>query len=203
MKIRILLSVAVFAALAGCVPTYSLVQTGTVAVGNLQVVAPPLMNQAPPVHAPTLRKDSVMWTADGPLLDQIIVIPGVADGETLINAPRNSSAALPSFRADMLPNEIEELAESTFVKLYGEGNAVVTTEGLRPHRYGDHRGVMFDVTATITDAPMQKGTVGAFIADEKLYMVFFLAATPHYFDKHKDSAAATIQSARLVVAAAE
>ncbi len=198
MNIRILLSIGIIAALAGCVPTYSLVQTGTVAVGNLQLVAPPAMNQAPPVHAPTLRKDSVLWTADGPMLDQIIVIPGVADGETLIVAPRNSSAALPAFKAGMLPNEIEELAESTFVKLYGEGNAVVTTAGLRPYRFGENRGFMFDVDVTITDSPKQKGTVGAFIADDELYMVFFMAATPHYFDKHKDAATATIQSARLV-----
>lgn len=200
MNIRILLTTAACFAFAGCAPTYTLVQSGPVAVGDLQLVTPINLNQAPPVQAPMLRKDSVLYTNDGPDLDRIIVIPGVADGETLIVAPARSDVALPTFRAGMLPNEIEELAESTFVKLFGEGNVVVATEGLRPHTFGDRRGFLFDITATVADGPTQNGTVGAFIADEKLYMVIYLAATPYYFDKHRESAASIINSARLAAA---
>lgn len=199
MNIRILLTTVACFAIVGCVPAYTLVASGPVAVGNLQLVTPNNLNQAPPVQAPMLRKDSVLFTNDGPDLDRIIVIPGVADGETLIVAPARSDVALPTFRAGMLPNEIEEMAESTFVKLFGEGNVVVATDGLRPQTFGDQRGFMFDITATIADAPKQNGMVGAFIANDRLYMVIYLAATPYYFDKHKESAASIIKSARLAV----
>ena len=65
---------------------------------------------------------------------------------------------MPLFKKDMLPNEIEELTESTFVKYFGEGNAVVTTKNLRPQRFGEYRGVMFDVDATVSDNPKYQGT---------------------------------------------
>ena len=198
MKTPIFTTLGLMTFLVGCVPTYSLVQGSAVSVGTLQVDASTNWNRAPNVHAPYLRKGSELWTLDGARLDRIVIIPGVADGEALIKAPGNKAAALPIFRADMLPNEIEELAESTFVKLFGEGNAAVTTENLRPSSFGEHRGIMFDVSAAVTDSPDEKGTVGAFIANEQLYMIFFLAATPYYHDKHAGNALSVIKSARLL-----
>ena len=51
---------------------------------------------------------------------------------------------------------------------------------------------------TVTDGPPYKGTVGAFIANESLYLMYFLGAVPYYYDKHIDEAAAIIASARLL-----
>jgi hypothetical protein len=65
---------------------------------------------------------------------------------------------------------------------------------------------MFDIRAAVTESPDYRGTVGAFVADKQLYMIMFIAATPHYYDKHKAEAEAVIQSAALKthqVAAAE
>jgi hypothetical protein len=195
MKIRVVLGICLIALTSGCV-SYTLIPAGTVGVGALQVSPTENWNKAPKVHAPSLRKGSEMWTKDGRLLDRMVIISGVPDGESLIVSPRES-AALPVFRADMLPNEIEELAESTFVKYFGEGNAAVSTENLRPHRFGEHRGIMFDLTAVVTESPVNKGTVGAFIVDEHLYMLFFIASTPHYYDKHIESAQELIKGARI------
>lgn len=130
------------------------------------------------------------------LLDRLVIIPAIPDGEPIMIS-RNNSAALPVFKADMLPNELEELVESSMVKLFGEGNAVVSTSNLRPHRFGDSTGVRFDLEATVTDSPPYRGTVGAFIAADKLYLVYFLGAMPHYYDKHIDEARAVIDSASL------
>jgi len=197
MIYRILMLFALAAVTSGCVATsYTLVEPGAITLEGLQVSATSGWNQAPPMYTPSMRKGAALWTHDGPLLDQLIIIPGVADGEPLIKSS-SDSAALPLFKKDMLPNEIEELAESTFVKYFGEGNAVVTTKNLRPQRFGDKRGVMFDVDATVSDNPDYQGTAGAFIANEKLYMLFFLGAVPHYFDKHVDAAVSVIQSAML------
>ena len=58
---------------------------------------------------------------------------------------------------------------------------------------------MFDIEAAITESPDYRGSVGAFVVDEKLYMVVFLAAEPHYFNKHAERADAIIKSATLSV----
>jgi hypothetical protein len=183
-------------AVSGCVPTYTLVTPGANSIENLRVEANSGWNMAPNALTLAARKDSQTWTQDGLLLDRLVFIPSVPDGEPILQSNR-SSAALPVFRADMLPNEIEELAESTFVKLFGEGNVAVSTENLRPQRFGEHRGVMFDMKASVTDSPDYRGMVGAFIANEELYMMYYLAAEPFYFGKHQSAAEAIIKSAAL------
>ena len=194
-RTSMILALAVIA--SGCVATgYTLVPPGAIPVEGLQVNATSGWNQAPPMQTPSMRKGAALWTHDGPLLDQLIIIPGVADGEPLMKSS-NKSAALPLFKKDMLPNEIEELTESTLLKYFGEGNAVVTTKNLRPQRFGDSRGIMFDFDATVSENPDYRGTAGAFVANDKLYMMFFLAAMPHYYDKHSAAATSVIQSAML------
>jgi hypothetical protein len=56
---------------------------------------------------------------------------------------------------------------------------------------------MFDIDATVTDSPKYKGIVGAFIANDKLYLMYFLGAVPHYYEKNVAEAEATIRSALL------
>lgn len=182
--------------LAACVAPFSLVTPGVVAVENLTVQAGSGWNNAPIHQRQFARKQSVAWTKDGLLLDRLVIIPGVPDGEPLLTT-REKTAAMPVFRADMLPNELEELFESTIVKFFGEGQAVVNTENLRPHRFGDDRGVLFDLSATVTESPEYKGLVGAFIVDGKLYVLYFLAATPYYYGKHIAEAEAIIKSATI------
>ena len=196
MKKRILLLFVLLVTLTGCVAPFSLVTPGVVAVENLTVQAGSGWNNAPIHQRQFARKQSVAWTKDGLLLDRLVMIPGVPDGEPLL-VTREKTAAMPVFRADMLPNELEELVESTIVKFFGEGQAVVNTENLRPHRFGDDSGVLFDLSATVTESPEYKGLVGAFIADDKLYVLYFLGATPHYYGKHIAEAEAVIKSATI------
>ncbi len=196
MKKKILLLFILLAALTACVVPFSLVTPGVVAVKDLNVQAGSGWNNAPIHQRRNARKDSVAWTKDGLLLDRLVIIPGVPDGEPLLTA-REKTAAMPVFRVDMLPNELEELVESTIVKFFGEGQAVVNTENLRPHRFGNDRGVLFDLSATVTESPEYKGLVGAFIAGDKLYVLYFLGATPYYYDKHIAEAEAIIKSATI------
>ena len=195
---RLLLVPAIALTLSGCLASYTLVASGVNTVGDLSVVADPGWNLAPNVAGSGDRRNSQTWTRDGKLLNSLVLIPAVPDGESLI-VSRDKSAALPVFRADMLPNEIEELAESTFVKLFGEGNAVFDTSNLRPHSFGEQRGFLFDVEASVTESPDYKGIVGAFIANDKLYFMYYFAADPYYYAKDLAAAEAIIKSAALVV----
>jgi hypothetical protein len=197
MIIRKILTLALVATLAGCVTGYTLVPTGVSTAGDLQVSAGSGWNLAPAMATFGARKDAQTWTRDGMPLDRLVLIPAVADGETLL-IDKKDTAALPAFRKDMLPNEIEELVESTLVKYFGEGNATVSTANLRPQAFGDQRGLMFDISAKLSDSPDYKGQIGAFVADEKLYTVWYIAADPYYFDKHSATAEAVIKSAVLV-----
>lgn len=192
-KIGVILMLAL---LGGCVTGYTVVQPGVHSFGSLRVTADENWNKAPGSTTPSATSNSRTWTQDGLLLDRIVIIPGVKDGQSIFSS-RNKSAALPVFRADMLPNEIEELVESSIVKLYGEGQSAVSTSGLRPQGFGSDGGFMFDIIAAVTESPDYRGLVGAFIVDDTLYLIMFLAADPHYYDKHVASADAIIKSATL------
>lgn len=194
---RIALVLFLLGMLGACTTvSYRAVTPGVNALGDLQVTAGDGWNRASPQATPGQRKQSQTWTRDGLLLDRLIIIPAVADGESVFQT-RDKSAALPPFRANMLPNELEELTESTIVKMFGEGAAAVSTENLRPWRFADQRGVLFDINVAVTESPDYRGTVGAFVAGQKLYMIMYVAAVPHYYEKHKADAEAVIQSAIL------
>jgi hypothetical protein len=177
---------------------YRAVLPGVNSLGALQVNADAGWNLAPAYTTPNARPESQTWTRDGLLLDRLVIIPAVNDGESIFKM-RDQAEALPPFRANMLPNEIEELTESTIVKMFGEGSAVVNTEKLRPWGFAEHRGVMFDLAVTVTESPDYRGMVGAFIAENKLYMIIFVAATPHYYDKHIANVEALIKGAAIRV----
>lgn len=197
MNERTLLLVISYFMLTGCVTGYTLVEPGPHTIGDSMAVnASAGWNLAPYNTGGGGRKNAQAWTRDGLLLDRLVFIPAVPDGESII-VSRDKSAALPTFRKDMLPNEIEELVESTIVKYFGEGQAAVSTSKLRPHSYGGQRGFMFDINAVVTDSPMYNGVVGAFIADEKLYLMWFMGAEPFYYEKHLSEAEAVIRSAQL------
>jgi hypothetical protein len=196
MKLRtsIILLFVIF--IGGCVTGFVAVVPGTIAVKDLNLKPSTTWNAAPPTILPYTRKGAQVWTQDGLLLDRISIIPAVPDGESIF-VSRDKSIALPVFKSDMLPNELEELVESSFVKFFGEGNAVVNTSGLRPHRFGEHRGVLFYFEASLTDSPDYRGMVGAFIANDLLYVISYSAAEPYYYGKHVDEAKRIIETASL------
>ncbi len=183
-------------ALASCVPSITLQQAVPTKVGVLQVSPQESWNVLPASMTPFMRKGSQVWTRDGVLLDRLLIIPSVPDGEPLFQE-RDKAVALPRFKADMLPDELVQFTESSIVKLLGEGGTVVKTLNLRPARFGDQRGVMFGLTATRTEGPAYRGMAGAFIAGKQLNMVLFIAADPHYFEKNRSAAETVITSARL------
>jgi hypothetical protein len=181
--------------LSGCV-SYSAVMPGTVSYNGLNVKTSQAWNLAPGAVSPASRSESRVWTQDGILLDRILFIPGVPGGETLFK-PGSSDQALPAFRSDMLPNEIEELTESSIARLFPKGEVSVETHNLRPHRYADNQGFLFDMEILLTDGPDYGAIAGGFVADSKLYLIVFLGAKPYYFEKHRDEVLAIIRGASI------
>ena len=197
MTKRNLLLATSFFMLNACVVGYTLVEPGPRSIGNMTVNAGSGWNLAP--KTANSRKTAQTWTQDGMLLNRLAFIPAISDGETIIIS-REKDAALPVFRKDMLPNEIEELVESTIVKYFGEGQSAVSTSNLRPHQFGEQRGVLFDISVVVTESPMYNGIVGAFIEGDELYIMWFFGAEPYYYGKYRPGAEAIIRSARLTAA---
>ncbi len=193
---RYLFSIILILSTVACMPAYVAVEPGEIDYDGLIIKTSQAWNLAPTISTPSARKGSKVWTQDGILLDRIMIIPAVPDGEPLFKTTSDDQA-LPSFKADMLPNEIEELTESSLVKLFKEGDVVVQTSNLRPHRFGDHNGLLFDMDIAVSDGPNYRGTTGALIVAKKLYLIFFLGAEPYYYEKHIDEALAIIKGARV------
>jgi len=183
--------------LAGCTSTqFAALSPGTVKVQGLTVeAADASWNKAPRMLTPHLHKGSQLWTRDGPLLDYMVLIPDVEDGETLFKS-RSKSLVYPSYRKGMLPNEIIEVVESSLAKLSGN-NVVVTSAGLRPYKLGNQRALMFDLELVDAEGPRRKGRAVIFVEDEQLYVMMYVATSLYYFDKHWESALATMNSAKI------
>ena len=195
MNTRLSLILITAVLLSGCV-AYTVVTPGPVTVGAMTVDTAEMWNAAPSTSTRAIHRDTQVWTRDGLLLDRIVIIPGVQDGQPIFEQERDSEA-LPLFKADMLPNEIEELTESSIVKLFGEGQVSVTTANLRPNRFGDDRGALFDMQVTVSDGPNYRGITGAFVHEQQLFLIIYLGAEPHYYSKHREEAEAIILSARI------
>jgi hypothetical protein len=180
---------------SACV-TYSAVNPGTVQVGAMQVDPSMTWNAAPNVSGKYTNRQTQVWTQDGLLLNRIIIVPGVADGKPIFKQTKKSQA-LPVFDSDMLANEVEELVESSIVKLFGEGQVAVHTENLRPNRFGENRGFLFDMVISVNDGPDYRGLTGAFVHEQQLYLLIYLGAEPYYYEKRREEAESLIKSARI------
>jgi len=179
--------------LSGCI-MFTAVPPGELSYSGLTITNASTWNQAPKEWTRLSRADAKTWTKNGILLDRILIIPAVPDGEPLFRQVSDSQA-LPLFYASMLPIEINEFTESSIVKLFGEDGAAVETSNLRPHRFGEDKGVIFDLEVKVSDGPDYKGMTGAMIVDEKLYLITFLGAEPYYYEKSLDEATEIIESA--------
>ena len=187
--------VALLFLLTACASSYTLVSDGSVTVGDLRIQAGPGWNQAPKFEIPWARRSTQTWTRDGMPLDRLIIIPRLFDGESIFFP--NEDIEYPVFKANMTPAQIQALVIASLELAQGPNPAVVNTDNLRPYRFGNESGVLFDFGVIVHDGPEYAGTAGAFVANERLYLLYFVAAVPYYFDKHIGAAEAVIRSARL------
>jgi hypothetical protein len=195
MSLKLLLALLCALLVSACV-AYSAVKPGTVQVGALQLDPSVTWSSAPNVSSGYTNGQTQVWTQDGLLLNRLIIVPGVADGKPIFKQGKKSQA-LPVFESDMLANEVEELVESSIVKLFGEGQVAVQTEKLRPNRFGANRGFLFNMLVSVSDGPDYRGLTGAFIHEQQLYLLIYLGAEPYYYEKRLEEAEAIIKSARI------
>jgi len=181
---------ALLLGLAACTG-FEAVERGTRNVGGMTVTAQaPIWNEVPAAYAPG---GLPTWTVDGVTLNSLSFISNVKDGQTLVDAEK--SRKYPVFHADMLPNELAELVQSTCAKLFG---ATITRTGeLKPLEIAGQPGFELDFEFVTNDEVIRRAFIGGTVKDGKLQAVVYQAARMHYYAKDFAAARELIVTASL------
>ncbi len=175
---------------AGC-QTYEKVEQGASKVGGLTVTATaPIWNKVPSSHSPGKLPT---WTVDGVALNSLSFVSGIKDGKPLVEA--DEKARYPLFHADMLPNDIAELVQSTVAKVF---TANVSAGGeLKPLTIGGQPGFELEFEFVTPDEVIRRAFVGGTVKNGELQLVVYQAARMYYFGKNLPQARELITTARL------
>jgi len=179
--------------LVGCGPSYSLVSAGDHKVGKMRVAASTSWSKVSGM-LPYARKGTQIWTQDGWLLDRLILIPDVRDGEPLFK-PQEKSEPFPLFRAGMLPNELAELFRASLIQIHGPSS--VTIDSMRLQDMAGLPGLHIDFRATLADAAPYSGLAGLVVKEKALFAIIYLGLEPYYAGLRRDAAAGVIRSVRF------
>jgi hypothetical protein len=141
-------------------------------------------------------KKGEVWSYDGPVLNQIEFIGGVANGEPLAKERNKKDKPLPKFSAQMLPTDIAQAYEQTQRIITQSPD--FTIDSMEPVTFAGHPGVKFTFHFTKPDEELtRKGEARGAIIGGKLYLISYTAAALHYYDAHLAKAQAIMDSAKL------
>lgn len=196
MRIRCIGAWLLLLCLAACASTgYRTVLPGVNSLGQMQVTVDEGWLQVPVREAPYLRQTSRIYTRNGVDIDRLVLIPGVNDGETLFR----DAPGLPAFRADMRPADTREITEASLVTLTGLQGATIDTGNPRPSGFGSHSGEIFDVVARSKSGQNYRGVAATVVAEERLYVMVYLAADPDPYDEYIAEATSVVESMAIRV----
>ena len=200
VSLRILLAAAVVA-LAGCAQNYTLVKPERQTVGGAISVEPGIKWNKVNLHAYRGRVE--VWTLDGPALNTLLFLDGIADGEPLFTVMRRdgSTPKAPVFRSSMNPLEVQELLQAT-VALYFQ-TTLAETHDLRPAKVGPDGGFRFETRLVGRDEVERDGVFVGTIRNGRLYGGWFQGAKLHYFHRYLPEFDRMVASAQLVGEAAK
>ena len=163
--------------LSGC-NQYALVKPEPVKVKGITVSPASPWNSAPSTDSIGGRPT---WTSDGVVLNSVTFFPAIKDGKPLFNSSRKEQ--FPIFTADMLPNEIVEIVESSIAKKLGA--TISGRSGLKPLMIDSNQGFQcnFDFVIVGDEVPRRAFVAGA-VKGEVLYLMFYQATSLYYYDKY-------------------
>jgi hypothetical protein len=161
--------------LNGCATNYSLVAPGAHEVHGMNVTPRSSWNSVPSFAAPG---GVATWTADGLPLNSLAFFAGIEDGKPLLKA--SAREEYPAFRAEMLPNEVMELVESTVAKQYGA--TISGAASLDPLSVAGSPGFEFEFEFIGGDKVERRAYGAGAIHDSALWLLLYQAPRLHYYD---------------------
>jgi len=136
-----------------------------------------------------------VWTVDGPALEAVRFTNGLEDGEPLFDTPRASDSQEPVvFRAFMSEPDIMTLVADSLSRL---GAGQLETRDLEPTRFGDRAGFRFSLSFLTERGLAMQGTAVGTIADEKLFLILYSAASSYYYAKYEPHVEQLIDSLQI------
>ena len=190
---RIMLTILLLSSLSGCIQ-YKLIEfKAPVTVRGISVSTPINWSQLP--QAWVLSDKATYWTLDGVILNHLMFFGEVGNGDKLFRSP-NKEISMPEFRADMLPNEVQELFVSS-LKNVSNGKIDISSKNLRPQNFGSVQGYAFDIDYTIESGLIKRGKALAAVHNDQLYLIVYLAPDVHYFEEYSDEVDKILSSATI------
>lgn len=196
MMQKVVTTIVVVLVITACAASYRNAIPGVDSLGKMQVNIDEGWQIVARSMTPYARSMSRTYTREGLPLDRVTLITGVNDGDTIF---KNSEASLPAFRKSMSPDQIEGLVESSLQMLFPSGDAKVSTTNQRPNGFSGLEGILFDVDIVVADGADSRGVIGAFVYEERLYLILYVAQDPGYYEKHLAGAMAVIDSVAVKV----
>jgi hypothetical protein len=142
-------------------------------------------------HKP--NRKSEMWSLDGPSLNELTFVAGLAPGETLDD---DADSPLPQMGSDMQPSDIPEFFASSQRLSLGTSTFRITVA--EPTEFAGNPGVRFAFAFTAGGSTLaRRGIAKATIVDNKLYLISFVAPAAYYFDRDAHKAEVIMDSAHL------
>jgi hypothetical protein len=137
-----------------------------------------------------------LWSFDGPVLNNVEFIAGIANGEPLAKERNKKREPLPKFSASMLPTDVAQAFEQTQRILTGSPDFAV--EAMEPVSFAGRPGFRFTYRYTRPDDELtRRGQARGAVVGGKLYLISYTAAALHYYDAHLTKAQAIMDSATV------
>jgi len=181
--------------LAACVPTYTLVASGPVAVAQEGLTVQPSesWNRIPKTPASVQWEES--WTRNGPLLDSVAFVAGLPDGQTLVKQRAKQDQQVPQFHASMGPDDLVSMVESYY--RIGAGASLFEIRAVTPASFLGGNGIQVDYSYVARDDLPRKGRAVLRVVNDKLYLMKLEGAASHYFDAARPEFERMVASAAL------
>jgi hypothetical protein len=166
-------------ALSGCAPSYTLVAAAPqrVASNTLQVSPGVAWNRAP--KSPLDVRWQENGTENGALLDSIVFVGGVPDGQAIAKQRRKADHQVPVFRATMTARDLVAMIESYY--RITAGAAVFEAGEVTPVTFVGKPGLRFDYSYVGADNVRRRGRSVMAISGSKLYLMSLAGAALHYY----------------------
>jgi hypothetical protein len=179
---------------AGCVPAYTLVKPGTAAVGDgaVLVTASRAWNSVPAAYQQAAWEEA--WTQNGPLLETVVFVTGLPEGKSLVKQRKKDDAQVAVFRADMTPNDLVSMIETSYRV---GGITVFAVDSVDPVPFLGGTGLRMRYHYAPGDGIGKKGSAVLRVFDKKLYVMKLEGVSSHYYDAALPEFEAMVAGARL------
>ena len=127
----------------------------------------------------TLARNAEVLTIDGPALNSLLLVGGLADGEVLMREKSKEQPA-PAYRSSMNSGELAEFIVDT---LSYQGYVNVEAVAQRPGSLASLNGLRFDITGDTAKGLNISGKVLMAQEEDQLNAIIFLAPTEFYYSK--------------------